>query len=167
MRDDRLHDKGLDSVFVIGTPVNFTYVIDPFPKHSPIARFTLSVIDTMTDGAICIRALDGAGNYRDTCILYCTIHDTLPPIVTITKDKTIRGKWTVVVSDNRSWDRLIDSIFIVNPVNITFALNTPPLRVNTSGQPTYSFVVTAIDTLYVSSFCIKANDLVANMSTSV
>ena len=168
VRDDRPHDKGLDSVFVIGTPVNMKYAIDSFPKHSPLVRFAISVIDTMQDGAICIRAIDGAGNYRDTCIFYCTIHDTLPPIVTITKDLTRRGKWTVNVSDNRPWDRLIDSIFIVTPQNITFPpTGNPPSRLHTSAQPAYSFIVTAIDTMQISSFCIKANDLIGNMSNIV
>lgn len=168
VRDDRLHDKGLDSVFVIGTPVNMIAVIDTFPKHSPIVRFALSVIDTMKDGAVCIRAIDGAGNYRDTCIFYCTIHDTLPPIVTIKKDSKRRGKWTVNVSDNRPWDRLIDSVFIVSPQNITFPpTGNPPSRLYTSGQPVYSFIVTTIDTMKVSSFCVKANDLAGNMSDTI
>ncbi len=168
VRDDRLHDKGLDSVIVIGTPVNMNSVIDSFPKHSPLVRFTISVIDSMQDGAICIRAIDGAGNYRDTCIFYCTIHDTLPPVVSITKDLMRRGKWTVNVSDSRPWDRLIDSIFIVSPQNITFSpTGIPPSRLHTSAQPAYSFIVTAIDTMQISSFCIKANDLIGNMSNLV
>ncbi len=168
VRDDRLHDKGLDRVFVLGTPVNMKYAIDSFPKHSPLVRFTVSVIDSMKDGAICISAIDGAGNFRDTCIFYCTIHDTLPPIVTITKDITSRGKWRVNVSDNRPWDRRIDSIFIVDTVNITFLPpGDPPSKVYTSGQPAYSFIIIARDTMQRSSFCIKANDLIGNMSDTV
>ncbi|MDP4237294.1 MAG: T9SS type A sorting domain-containing protein [Bacteroidota bacterium] len=168
VRDDRLHDKGLDSVFVMGTPVNIIAAIDTFPKHSPLVRFTITVVDSLRDGAVCIRAIDGAGNYRDTCIFYCTIHDTIPPLVAIVKDPTRRGKWTVNVSDNRPWDRFIDSIFIVTANNVTFPpTGINPLRKYTSGQSEYSFVVTAIDTMQVSSICVRANDLMGNMSEIV
>jgi hypothetical protein len=168
VRDDRLHDKGLDSVFVVGTPINMTATIDSFGKHAPLVRFSLNVKDTMADGAICIKAIDGAGNYNDTCFFYCTIHDTLPPIVTIIKDPTRRGNWRVNVLDNRPWDRLIDSIYIFNTINVTYPpAGIPPPRFYTSSQPVYSFIVTAIDTMKPSSFCVKANDLAGNMSGSL
>jgi hypothetical protein len=167
VRDDRLHDKGIDTV-TFGTGVNMSVSIAEPPKCSPLVRFSVHVLDSLQDGAICIHAIDCAGNRSDTCISYCTIADTLPPVVIITKDTTVRGRWTVVVVDNRPWDRYIDSIFIINPVNITFPPSGfPPLLSETFGQPIYSFVVTAIDTFQISSFCIRANDIAHNMSANV
>jgi hypothetical protein len=167
--DDRPHDRGLDTVFVLGvTARNMTCHVTPFPKCSPLARIAVRVTDSMQDGQICIRSIDCVRNYRDTCIYYCTIPDTLAPVVTITKDSLRRGKWRVDVTETKPWDRLIDTIYVLNLVNVNFLPDTvPPPRSLTSGQQVYSFSVNTIDTFKISSFCVSAKDLAKNISTII
>jgi hypothetical protein len=166
--DNRKYDLGVDSIEVIGgTGTNMNFTSDAFTKCVPhdTAFFTLSVKDSMFDGSICIRTFDCAkpkANYADTCIHYCTIPDTLAPIVVITKDPVTAGLWHVCVYDDRPWDRHIDEIFIVGAVNISLG-NIPndTLRANTTGKDSVCFDLIG-DSTKISSFCIEAVDLAGN-----
>lgn len=165
--DDRAHDKGVDTI-MYGNKVNMDFVVAPHKKCDPFQRFSITVRDSLLDGAICIRTFDCAGKHADTCITYCTIPDTLPPVITILKDNTVRGLWTVTVTETRPWDRLLDSIYIVTAINVAFPPDSVfPLRKSTQGKSEFSFSVTSVDSLLPSSFCVKAIDITRNMSSVV
>lgn len=170
VRDDRPYDKGLDSIYVIpGTQVNMTFTNTTFQSGRPLKRFAITVQDSMLDGAICIRSVDVAKNYSDTCFHYCTIPDKLAPLVSIFADASTLGLWHVVVKDDAAWDRGIDQIFVSNNNNITFTPNgaTPPTQAQTKRQREYYFDIQIIDSSKTTSFCVKANDLAGNMSDSI
>ncbi len=161
----RQYDKGICKLDTIpGSVNNMILKSVPFSPGDLRVRFSVHVIDSMHDGNLCIRATDCAtvpkSNYTDTCFHYCTIKDTLAPRITITKDANKAGLWNVVVRDDTAWDRHIDSVFIIKPVNVlpTF------IAVNISGSPVYVFTMTSPDTTKPSSFCIEATDLAGNRS---
>ena len=168
-RDDRPYDKGIDSVYVRSGDGNMQLNITPFQKGIQYKQFSVSVRDSMLDGTICIRAIDGAKNYSDTCFHYCTIPDKLAPRVTVFADASVIGVWHVVVKDDTAWDRTINQIFVSNINNVTFPPNglVPPTLVETQHQREFYFDVKIIDTSKVCSFCVKANDLAGNMSDSI
>ncbi len=167
--DDRPYDKGIDSVYVLSGDGNMELHITPFQKGIRYKQFSVSVRDSMLDGNICIRAVDGAKNYSDTCFYYCTIPDKLAPRLTVFADGSVVGLWHVIVKDDTTWDRTIDQIFISNSNNVTFPPNglVPPTRIATQHQREFYFDVKIIDTSKVCGFCVKANDLAGNVSDTV
>ncbi|HYM20788.1 MAG TPA: T9SS type A sorting domain-containing protein [Candidatus Kapabacteria bacterium] len=167
--DSRLHDRGLDSIFLVPktAPNNMTLTVTPFKKGSPIAWISLRVLDSMQDGLICVRARDTARppNHTDTCFSYCPIKDTLKPIIEIVT-RAHPWQWHVIVSDNRPWDRKIDSIWIPDSAFIT--LPVPPLAL-AHGDSIFEFDVESRDTVVPAHFCVAANDLAvpSNVNDSV
>jgi hypothetical protein len=164
--DDNKYDSGICKLDTIpGSVVNMHLAISPFSPGSGLVRFSVSVLDSMKDGDICLRATDCSKevHFTDTCIHYCTIKDTLAPRITILQ--TGGDIWHVTVVDSAAWDRLIDTIFIVNATpNIT--PNGPvylPVS-DTKGASNFEFDVKSLDTTKISSFCIEANDLAGNRS---
>jgi hypothetical protein len=164
--DSRPYDRGLLSVYMTGTPVNMQLRSLPIDPSMPSARFAVMVIDSMLDGFITVRAEDVVHNISDSTYYYCTIHDTLPPLIHI--DRIKRGYWHVSVRDNRPWDRHIDSVMVLNRQNITFPPSGfEPNRSQTYDSTVFEFYVSSIDTLLPSSFCIKVSDIAGNISDSV
>ncbi len=163
--DNRLHDKGLESITITPstTPVNMELRPSPVivPSGSLISRISVAVLDSMLDGTICIRATDGAQNSTDTCISYCTIADTIAPRIEIYRN-TKQYLWNVIVKEDTAWDRGIDSIYVINTSNVTYL----PTIVQAHGARTYYFDVYTIDTTQVSGFCVYATDLAHNQSTT-
>jgi hypothetical protein len=164
--DNRLHDRGLLSVGVQGTPVNMQMRSLNIPPPGGISShlFSVNVIDSMLDGTITIRATDVSGNYKDTTITYCTLPDTIKPLVEVIQVQ--KSLWEVTVYETRPWDRRIDTIAVVNRVNIMFP-NGEPNRSNFYDRDFFKFRVGVIDTTQVASFCVDAVDLAANVSQRI
>lgn len=156
--DSRQYDRGLANIYVLAAN-NMQLRSLPVVKNAPSHPFAVMVIDSMYDGSITIRAIDVDSNYTDTTITYCTIPDTLKPTVQIVADPIYRGRWVVKVWDDRPWDRLIDTIAVISPINIRFPNGSAPARSLTAGKDYYEFPVVALDTTKPSSFCVEAKDL--------
>lgn len=155
--DIRPLDRGLLNLNVIASN-NMQLRSLPITKGTTSHAFALMVIDSMKNGSITIRAMDLDSNFTDTTLTYCTIFDTIKPRVVIEPDAIYRGRWMVKVWDDRPWDRRIDTIAVISPVNIRYPNGAPPTRQETAGRDFYEFPVVALDTTKPSSFCIEAKD---------
>lgn len=163
--DREQYDKGLASL--VETPgypkANMRLVSAPITSIWTHA-FAVEVIDRFQDGQISITATDKAGNQSTEIYTYCTIKDTLAPIVTggpgDIKPTLRNNKWIVTVEEPRPWDRLLDEIFITNLVNVT--VNPMPTQATTQGEALYVFEVTIIDPVKAGGWCIQATDLAGN-----
>lgn len=156
-REPRLTDRGLVSIFVT-TFTNMELRSLPVTPGAKEHFFAVRVIDSMYDGNITVRAMDLDSNFSDITLLYCTIADTIKPRVQIEPDAIYRGRWMVKVWEDRPWDRLIDTIAVISPVNVRFPNGAAPTRLETAGRNYYQFPIVALDTTKPSSFCIEAKD---------
>jgi hypothetical protein len=161
--DNRQYDHGLLSISVVGTPVNMQLRSLNVQPGDRIARFAVMVIDSMKNGSITVRAEDIEHHTTDSTYIYCTIADTAKPIVTI--NHPTRTRWDVEVWDGRPWDRLIDSIAVLNMVNVRLPAGMPN-RI-AAGTPDYKFEVDVIDSIKESSFCVEAVDSALNWSQRI
>lgn len=156
---------GLMSVEVtpMTTAMNMRLVSNPVASLASIHRFSVQVIDPMFDGSISIRATDGSGNFTDEVVTYCTVKDTEDPVLLI---KTLpKGRYEVTVTEVKKWDRLIDSVWLSNRVNVV-VLPNDPTRAETRGQSIFVFTVSIVDTTKAANFCVNASDLAGNDYTS-
>ncbi len=165
-REPRTTDRGLISIFVTAFN-NMELRSLPVTPGAKEHFFAVRVIDSMYDGNITVRAMDLDSNFSDITLLYCTIADTIKPRVQIEPDGVYRGRWMVKVWEDRPWDRLIDVITVVSPVNVRFPNGAPPTLAQTSGRDYYEFPIVALDTTKPSSFCIDAIDLAKNISSRI
>lgn len=168
-REPRATDRGLLSIFVTAS-TNMALRSLPVVPGSKAHPFAVTVIDSMYDGNITVRALDLDSNYSDITLQYCTIPDTIKPRVQIDPAGIYRGSWIVKVWEDRPWDRRIDTIAVISPVNIKFPNGAAPTRFETAGKEYYEFPVVALDTTKPSSFCIEAKDsagVLVNWSTRI
>ncbi|MEP7235831.1 MAG: hypothetical protein ABI778_11110, partial [Ignavibacteriota bacterium] len=160
--DNNQHDSGICKLeSITGSVNNMVLNLPKFTAGDPIVRFTVSVVDSMLDGNICVRATDcsKAAHYSDTCIHYCPLPDITAPRIVI--KKYLAGHWHVTVYDDSAWDRLLDTVII----KTTTPLNVLPLVLGTvKGLSTTSFDIIT-DSTQVSQFCIEARDLAGNWST--
>jgi len=161
--DNNKHDSGICKLDTIpGSVDNYDYIAPTFKPGDPIVRFSFRVHDSMKIGNICIRATDCSKevHYSDTCIHYCPLKDIIAPRISITKIKA--GHWSVTVIDSLPWDRGIETITIINPINMV--QTTVPQSNFGIGARIYTFQMDAVDTLHPSSFCIEASDTAGNHS---
>ncbi|MEP7236060.1 MAG: hypothetical protein ABI778_12265, partial [Ignavibacteriota bacterium] len=166
--DDNKYDSGICAIdSIAGSVKNMKLAVSPYSQSASLVRFSVTVLDSMLDGDICLRAIDCSKekHFTDTCIHYCTIPDTLAPRIEIIQ--TGGDSWHVLVSETAPWDRLIDSIFIVGttPNIIPIGPVFQPVSY-TTGASTIEFDVKSTDTTQRSSFCIEANDLAGNRSVT-
>lgn len=161
LTDNRLHDKGLKRVDVLAA-TNMKLRPTAITEGDVAVKTSVCVTDTMFDGMITLRIWDAADNYTDTTYRYCTIADTLAPLVTVTDDLLDRGHWTVVTEENRDWDRRIDivDVYAQNNVTVTF----PPYPA--TDLSFYAIEVSVIDSTKNASFCVRAHDLAGNWSAA-
>jgi hypothetical protein len=155
--DNRQYDVGLKSVGPIaGTAINMSFDGLNVPFGSKTWRGKVCVIDTMQNGSITLRIQDTADNYIDTTFIYCTVEDTIPPNVRI--DKMVNGVrgWTVTVTEINPWDRGIDTIKVVSPINVSY---TQPVVSKNPITYITTFDVLVADSTKNASFCVEAKDL--------
>jgi hypothetical protein len=159
VRDDSTNDDGLASVTLTpGYPVNNMRLVSaPFSSGASQHRFSVEVIDRFQNGQISVRATDVAGNFADTVFTYCTLPDTLMPVVTVSP--LTNYSWIARVDEVRTWDRLINVITITNRQNVTF---TPDPLTGAKDQSTFSFTVTINDTLAKANWCMQVDDNAGN-----
>jgi hypothetical protein len=160
--DTRKNDKGLKIIETLAIN-NMVLRTDPVTEGEAVHRAKVCVIDTMLDGDITLQIRDVADNYTDTTFRYCTIADTLAPLVTIMEDQLNRGHWTIVVEEVRDWDRRIDRIEVSNLINAAIS-STPSY--SAWDQTVYPVVVSIIDSTKSGSFCVRALDKAGNWSTT-
>ncbi|HET9136808.1 MAG TPA: T9SS type A sorting domain-containing protein, partial [Candidatus Kapabacteria bacterium] len=162
--DNRLHDRGLESVLIKpGSAINMELIPNPVPitPGDLVSRVSVKVIDSMLDGSICIMAKDTAKNVSEFCLTYCTIPDKLKPRIEVLRDNG-NHLWNVKVHDDTAWDRKIDSIYITSPSNISPVV-IPPTR----GQEVIYLTIPTSDVTAPSGFCISATDLYGNQSDTL
>jgi hypothetical protein len=163
--EKRDHDKGIAAI--VETPgypkSNMQLVSDPITSmfsHS----FSVEVIDRFQDGQISITATDKAGNQSAEIYTYCTIKDTLAPVVSggpgDFKPTLRNNKWIVTVDETRPWDRLIDQITLTNLINVS--VNPLPTQAATQGKSSYVFEISIVDPVKAGGWCIQATDLAGN-----
>ncbi len=160
LTDSRKNDKGLKRVEVIAVN-NMDLRIQPFTEGLAIHRAKVCVFDTMLDASMTLRVWDVADNYTDTTYTYCTVPDTLAPLVTVNDDPLNRGHWMIVVEENRDWDRRIDSIAVYKLKNV-FISFAPSYTFR--NEKFYPIEVSIIDSTKNAGFCVKALDLAGNWS---
>ncbi len=159
--DNRLHDRGLESVSVKpGTGINMTLKPNPVPitPGDLVSRVSVKVDDSLINGSICIVAVDTAKNSSELCLTYCTIADKLKPRIEVLRDNG-NHLWNIKVHDDTAWDRKIDSVYVINTNNIAPVV-IPPTR----NQDVIYFTVSTADVTAPSGFCIYATDLYKNIS---
>lgn len=152
----RQYDVGLESIVAKGiVNMKFDALNVPFGAKKHLGK--VCVVDTMLDGTITLDVYDTIGNVTTVTYTYCTVHDTIPPDVRIDKLPTERG-WAVTVTELNPWDRAIDSIAVINPINVKY---TMPFISKVPGSLTYAtnFNVYVVDSTKDASFCVEAKDL--------
>jgi hypothetical protein len=123
--------------------------------------FKTAVTDSMQDAQGVVSVTDTVGNVIFDTINYCTIHDVASPTITANTFAQTDKAITYTVSDNRPWDRLIDSIRVTG--NNNYTLTPKPTRAAVQGQSTFQFTATQTDTLSVSVICVTAYDKAGNV----
>ena len=87
--------------------------------------YSVCVIDSMKDGFMTLTVTDIVGNADTTNFTYCTIADTLAPLITQTSSKSPPYSIALTIAENRPWDRGIDSINIISDTNYNVTYNPP------------------------------------------
>jgi hypothetical protein len=148
--------SGVSSI-VAATMTNMKLTVPAFTPGKDSISYNVCVTDSMLDGSASVAVTDVAGNEKMENFTYCTIPDTLPPIVTW---DSLTGWLHFHFTDNRPWDRGLDSIRITD-TNVNFS---PALTTLKSGSKSFDVVVTQTNASLSSSFTIQAVDTDGNSS---
>lgn len=153
------------SLSVVGALVNFTSLEINFDRgdvpirdFDPRASFRLAVVDTMFDAGARVSIVDYAGNADTLNIEYCTLPDIQAPIATPVPtpnpDPRFGPKqWTVTATDVQAWDRGLDSIVVLDSLNVRLSsLGVKP------GQPSTSFTVDVITDTSDARLMVEVRD---------
>ncbi len=155
--DDAQYDSGIKSIILTPgvPPVNMGLNVGTFAPGTAKVGFIVCMMDSTKNGSISVRATDVAGNFTDTVLTYCTTLDTNLPIVTVS---ALAGlTWHVTATEQKSWDRGLDSVIVSNALNVT--INPVPTHATTVGQTFFAFDVTIVDSTMKAGFCVLATDL--------
>jgi hypothetical protein len=148
-------DEGIKSIEHTETnyTVQFTTKNEQF-SHSE--SLLLNVIDSMIDGHVSFKVIDGADHITIRQIDYCTTPDVRKPAI---REGGGYGDWRVTVSDDRPWDRKLRSVELLDAIDVDTSLTF-------SGDS-----ATAIFRIYprssVSSFKAYAIDRAGNVSDTI
>src|SRR5665213_529750 len=105
--------SGIQSI-TAGTMINMKLTAN-VPSGKDSVPYTVRVTDSMLNGTASVAVTDVAGNEKMENFTYCTISDTLPPLVTWDSNSTwIRIHFT----ENRPWDRGLDTILLTDSSNV-------------------------------------------------
>jgi hypothetical protein len=118
--------------------------------------FSVCVIDSMEDGFMTVVVTDFADNVDSTTFTYCTIPDTLAPLVVLAPEKS---DISFSIEENRPWDRGIDSITVISDTNLNITF-TPPS--NWKKLSTVQVTAVPIDSTKPSELCLEVSDLAGN-----
>ncbi len=158
-RSDTSIDRGLDSLVVVSevnmlvpNMVGFRYY---YPPNILRDSLEVCVTDSLKDGMIILRANDTSHNFSYDTITYCTTQDTTPPNITAQPFDTATSTWHVHVTETRSWDRGIDSVWMSKSSNVT---TNPALPQSVPCSSTFDFDVTVVDPSMCASAVIMARD---------
>ncbi|HZV13195.1 MAG TPA: hypothetical protein VFA55_08265, partial [Candidatus Kapabacteria bacterium] len=137
--------SGLQSVTVTGN-VNYGTTM-----HRGVSKDTVDacVIDSMYNASLSLLATDTAGNNSSYSINYCTIQDTLPPVIVGGNNGTV---YSYVITEHRPWDRGLLDVTNIQTTNF----NVSPVTYQGDTSATIQFSV--IDTSKDGSFCFTARD---------
>jgi hypothetical protein len=111
------------------------------------------------DGAIDVVAEDIAGHADTAHISYCTIPDTLAPVIDYSS-LSPSYSWHVVVTDSQAWDRGLANVILTNLTNVTVV--PMPTMALVNGKKKVEFDVTIIDPAKNAGLCDSAVDLAGN-----
>ncbi|HET7153494.1 MAG TPA: hypothetical protein VFJ29_06980, partial [Candidatus Kapabacteria bacterium] len=140
--------SGLQSVTVTSI-VNNIATIHPFAIGAPSDTVDVCVYDSTHNASLSLLATDVAGNSTSYSMNYCTIQDTLPPVVVGGNNGTI---YSYRITEHRPWDRgLLDVVVGPHPNfnidNITYI-----------GDTAATIQLSVLDTSKDGSFCFTARD---------
>jgi len=160
-------DVGFGAIEVIPPLLNFDPIeINPDRANLPIApfepraSFRLTVTDSLVDAYAAVRVTDFAGNADTIEVNYCTLPDTLPPVVDVTPipgadPRDPIATWNLVGTDVRAWDRGMGSVVALSSTNMQFIAPTI-----LPGQGSVTFDVEVIDTEQDGEIVLEFRDLV-------
>ncbi len=127
-------DHGLETIEVLGTPINFKPIeinFDigglPVRRFDKRASFRMEVQDTMLDASASIRVVDVVGNDTIIDLQYCTLPDILAPEATAVLLGN-RESWDVTVSDKRGWDRGLLEVVEISNLGNNISFTPPPIK---------------------------------------
>jgi hypothetical protein len=158
--DVATNDRGLRSLTVVNS-TNMVLVppTPPIKVGDLVASFSVHVTDTMQPGRIVFEAIDSAGNIAYDSITYCPFPDTVAPLVRV--GPLTKGLWPVFATDNKAWDRGIDSIFVTNLINAHDSL-LPSMPFGCVDSIKFFIVIN--DTFLAASYCLQARDCAGNVN---
>jgi len=147
---------------------NMRLSTEPFTPRSDTVHFTLCTIDSMQNGSGTVIFGDSifstTSNADTMSFTYCTIRDTLPPLIRYQQSQDWTDNcvcMTIYLSDDRPWDRGLDSFAITSTTGFTID-SVLPKGTNIHNLPTatiFTHLQEAGD-----SICITAFDLSGNKS---
>ncbi len=150
--------KSVDSI----SGSNMTFKRTAFANAADSAHFQIAVVDTFKDGSICIQATDTAGNSDTLCLTYCTVPDTIAPVIT---GKLIPAYTEHIhVTDRGPWQRGLDQVYLINAQNVV--TNPSPIPNPLLCVDTFDFDVNVLDQFKGAGFRVVAVDCKGNRDTS-
>ncbi len=117
--------------------------------------FSVCVLDSMQDGSGTVYCIDGAGNADSVRVSYCTIPDTLAPLITTTNGN---AALTISIRDDRPWDRGLSSIRVIGDSNLSTSISPS----NYHGLTSAVLTAYVTDTTMPSGLCIEVYDQAGN-----
>jgi hypothetical protein len=139
---------------------NMRLSIAPNHAGADSTFYSVCVVDSLQNGSAAIRLTDSLGNSSVVQYTYCTIPDTLPPLVLRASPTGMDFSMWIELLDNRPWDRGLDSMQITSLINGMF--DSIPTKARIQGLSRYQFSLTPIDQSKPESICFTVVDLAGN-----
>jgi hypothetical protein len=121
-------------------------------------RLEITVIDTMRDAFVEIRAEDANHNKSVYTLGYCTTPDVMAPVIESDFNRSI-GEWVITAREDRPWDRMLNRI-TASDLNNVSVVNFE----NHRGKTTSSIRVRVLEPDNPVRFCVNATDLANNQT---
>jgi hypothetical protein len=156
--DSGSNETGIQSVTADQSSINNMQLVLPKTDtmNRPSELFSVCVIDSMQDGFATVTVRDEAGNADSASFRYCTIPDTLAPLVLQIPNKQ---NITVSIKENRPWDRGIATIVILSDSNLNVTFNPPN---NWEGATEVQVLAVPINAKKPAELCLQVFDIAAN-----
>jgi hypothetical protein len=169
--DSRTTDRGLQSITWV--PENKTdttkfIVSAPIPPigacYTDKAKHTVTITqkDSTIGGCFDFTFTDCLAHQSFTTVCLVAhlliLPDTLAPIIQVTADNNVSGRWSIMLRDDRQYDKGLDTFYFLSDTNIHLPLSLPAIACLAA----YGLAVTSLDTTKNSSFCIRVIDCAKN-----
>ncbi len=146
---------------VADTLTNMRLSVAPNHAGADSTFYTVCVIDSMLNGSATVTITDTLGNSAVEQYEYCTIPDTLAPLVKKGNKYDTAAGPIFYISDDQPWDRGLDTIIVTNLANLRIDASYPPDLV-VRGLPTAWISLVSDGSGEPETLCIQAIDLAGN-----